>query len=261
VSSQIEEIDVMTEGYKSILFKIHTLILLWIFVLAPCAAANAASDQLPLSAQKKIIVLDPGHGGYDNGAKGPDGTLEKNATLAFARVLAEALNKTYDVVLTRTDDYWVDLLTRTATANHLNADLFISIHTGGSFLHQAGGISLYYFEKASTPPFRPDTDSMETIKRNTQHTPWSEIQIRHQDASKTLAELILKRINETPQFKADVQGAPLVVLEGADMPAILIEIGYITNPIDEKSLNDISSLTDIADRVKSGIDDFFEKTK
>ncbi len=251
----------MTEGYKLIFFKFHAVILLWAFLLGPCAIATAASGQFPVPIQKKIIVLDPGHGGYDNGAKGPDGALEKTATMAFARVLAEELNKTYEVVLTRTDDYFVDLLTRTATANHLNADLFISIHTGGSFLHQASGISLYYYEKASTSAFGPETESMETLKPTPLQAPWSDIQNKHQNTSKTLAELIQTRINETPQFKAEIQGAPLMVLEGADMPAVLIEIGYITNPVDEKSLNDISALTDIADKIKSGIDDFFEKAR
>jgi len=261
VSSQIEKIDVMTEGYRLILFKIHTVILLWVFLLAPCAIARAASDPSPLSTQKRIIVLDPGHGGYDNGAKGSDGTLEKTATLEFARVLAEALKNTYAVVLTRTDDYRVDLLTRTATANHLNADMFISIHTGGSFLHQAGGISLYYYEKASTSAFGSEADAMPTLKHSTLQTPWSDIQNKHQEASKTLAELIMNRINQTPEFKAEFQGAPLMVLEGADMPAVLIEIGYITNPVDEKNLNDISWMTDAASRIKSGIDDFFEKAR
>jgi N-acetylmuramoyl-L-alanine amidase len=261
VSSQIEKIDVMTEGYRLILFKIHTVILLWIFLLAPCAIAAAASDSSPVSNQKKIIVLDPGHGGYDKGAKGPDGAFEKTATMVFARVLAEALNNTYEVVLTRTDDYWVDLLTRTATANHLDADMFISIHTGGSFLHQASGIALYYYEKASTSAFGPAADAMETLKHTPLETPWSDIQNKHQEASKTLAELILNRIDETPQFKADLQGAPLMVLEGADMPAVLIEIGYITNPVDEKNLNDISWMTDAASRIKSGIDDFFQKSR
>jgi N-acetylmuramoyl-L-alanine amidase len=251
----------MTEGYKSILFKIHTVILLGIFLLASCAVARAASGPSPLSTQQRIIVLDPGHGGYDNGAKGPEGTLEKTATLEFARVLAETLKDTYKVILTRTDDYRVDLLTRTATANHINADLFISIHTAGSFLHQAGGISLYYYEKASTSAFGSEPDTMETLKHDTLQTPWSDIQNKHQEASKTLAELILKRINQTPEFKADIQGAPLMVLEGADMPAVLIEIGYITNPVDEKNLNDISWMTDVASRIKSGIDDFFEKTQ
>jgi N-acetylmuramoyl-L-alanine amidase len=261
VSSQIEEIDVMTEGYKLFFLKFHAVILLWAFLLGPCAIANAASDHLPDSIRQKIIVLDPGHGGYDNGAKGPDGVLEKTATMEFARVLAEELNKTYEVVLTRTDDYFVDLLSRTATANHLDADLFISIHTGGSFLHQASGISLYYYEKASILGFGPETDAMETLKQTPLQATWSDIQNKHQKASKTLAELIQNRINETPQFKTDIQGAPLMVLEGADMPAVLIEIGYITNPIDEKSLSDISSLTDIADRIKSGINDFFQKTR
>jgi N-acetylmuramoyl-L-alanine amidase len=251
----------MTEGYKLIFFKIPTVILFWVLLLAPCAVANAASDPIIAEIQKKIIVLDPGHGGYDNGAKGPDGTFEKTATMEISRILAQELSKTYDVVFTRTDDYWVDLLTRTSTANHLNADMFISIHTGASFLHQASGISLYYYEKSSTPAFGAEADSMESLKHATLQAPWSDIQNKHQEASKTLAELILKRINETPQFKADIQGAPLMVLEGADMPAVLIEIGYITNPVDEKSLSDISALTDIADRIKSGIDDFFQKSR
>ncbi len=251
----------MPAGYKLNLFKLPTVILLWVFMIALPVIANATSNQLRSSIQNKIIVLDPGHGGYDKGAQGPDGTFEKTVTMAFARILAEELKKTYEVVLTRTDDYWVDLLTRTAMANHLNADVFISIHTGGSFLHQASGISLYYYEKASASALTPEDDSVESLKKSDLQASWTDIQNKHQKASKTLAEILLNRINETPQFKADIQGAPLMVLEGADMPAVLIEIGYITNPIDEKSLNDISALTDIADRIKSGIDDFFEKTR
>ena len=251
----------MTEGYKLIFFKIPTVILFWVLLLAPCAVANAASDPIIAEIQKKIIVLDPGHGGYDNGAKGPDGTFEKTATMEISRILAQELSKTYDVVFTRTDDYWVDLLTRTSTANHLNADMFISIHTGASYLHQVSGISLYYYEKVSTSELMSEENSLNALKKNELQTSWSDIQNMHQKKSKTLAELIMNRINEVPQFKADIQGAPLLVLEGADMPAVLVEIGYITNPIDEKSLSDISSLTDIADQIKSGIDDYFEKTR
>jgi N-acetylmuramoyl-L-alanine amidase len=66
-------------------------------------------------------------------------------------------------------------------------------------------------------------------------------------------------MNEPAQFKTEIQGVPLVVLEGADMPAVLIEVGYITNPADEKMLKDIDSLSDIAKKIKRGIDDFFEK--
>jgi N-acetylmuramoyl-L-alanine amidase len=251
----------MQAGYNAILLKFQTVIFLSVFMLAVPSIANATSNQSGVSNQKITIVLDPGHGGYDNGAKGPEGTFEKTVTMAFARILAQELNKTYEVVMTRTDDYWVDLLTRTAMANHLNADMFISIHTGGSFLQQAGGISLYYYERVSTSDLMPEGDSIEAFKKAGSQASWSDIQNKHQKASKTLAELILNRINETHQFKAEIQGAPLIVLEGADMPAILVEIGYITNPIDEKYLNDTSSLTDIADRIKSGIDDYFQKAQ
>lgn len=250
----------MTAGYKLILFKFHTVILLLVFVLSPFAITNAKSDKFRFSFQKKTIVLDPGHGGYDKGAKGPDGTFEKTVNMELAQVLAVELGKTYEVVLTRTDDYWVDILTRTAMANHLNADLFISIHTGGSFLHQANGISLYYYEKVSTPAFMPEANSMEGFKNSNLQASWSDIQNRHQKSSKDLAELLLNRINDPPSFKTEIQGAPLMVLEGADMPAVLIEVGYITNPADEIKLNDINILSDISERIKNGIEDFFEKT-
>jgi N-acetylmuramoyl-L-alanine amidase len=77
-----------------------------------------------------------------------------------------------------------------------------------------------------------------------------------------LAELIQNRINEQIiLIESKIQGAQLKVLEGADMPAILVEIGYITNPADEKSLNDINFLSNVARVIRSGIDDFFEKVQ
>ncbi len=254
----------MMKGYKPILFKLHIVIILLLFMmLAHPAIAEAKSNKLNFQIQKKTIVIDPGHGGYDKGAKGPDGTFEKNVTMELARVLAAELEKTYKVILTRTDDYWIDILKRTAMANHLNADMFISIHTGGSFLHQASGISLYYYEKVSTSALMLETESMEGTKSSNFKERWSNVQGRHQKNSKIFAERILnslkKKIGKTVEYNTEIQGAPLMVLEGADTPAILIEIGYITNPKEEKSLNDINVLSDIAEKIKNGIDDFFEK--
>lgn len=255
----------MIKGYKPILFKRHIVILLLLFMmLAHPAITKAKSNKLDFQNQKKIIVLDPGHGGYDKGAQGPDGTFEKTVTMELARVLALELEKTYNVVLTRTDDYWIDILERTAMANHLNADMFISIHTGGSFLHQASGISLYYYEKASTSALMLETESMEESKSSNIKELWSNIQGRHQKNSKVLAEYILnslkEKIADNVEYNAEIQGAPLMVIEGADTPAVLIEIGYISNPTEEKSLNDINVLSDIARKIKKGIDEFFEKT-
>ena len=256
----------MIKGYKPILFKRHIVILLLLFMmLAHPAITKAKSNKLDFQNQKKTIVLDPGHGGYDKGAQGPDGTFEKTVTMELARVLALELEKTYNVVLTRTDDYWIDILERTAMANHLNADMFISIHTGGSFLHQASGISLYYYEKASTSALMLETESMEESKSSNFKEQWSNIQGRHQKNSKVLAEHILnslkEKIADNVEYNAEIQGAPLMVLEGADTPAILIETGYITNPKEEKSLNDINVLSDMARKIKKGIDIFFEKTQ
>ena len=134
----------MLIGYKSTFFKFHWIVIVLLFIFTHPAITSAKHNKHYNLVQKKTIVLDPGHGGYDKGAQGPDGTFEKNVTMEFARVLAAKLEKTYKVVLTRTDDYLVDSLKRTAMANHLHADLFISIHTGGSFLHHARGISFYY---------------------------------------------------------------------------------------------------------------------
>ena len=255
----------MMKGYKPILFKLPMVIILLLFMmLAHFATAEAKSSKLDFQNQKKTIVLDPGHGGYDKGAQGPEGTFEKTVTMELARVLALELEKTYNVILTRTDDYWVDILTRTAMANHMNADMFISIHTGGSFLHQASGISLYYYEKLSTPALMLETESMGESRSSNFKELWSNIQDRHQKNSKVLAKHILKnlkkKIGENAEYSADIQGAPLMVLEGADMPAVLIEIGYITNPKEEKLLNDIVELTFLAQKIKKGIDEYFEKT-
>ena len=254
----------MMKSYKPILFKRHIVIILLLFMmLAHFTIAEAKSNKLDFQNQKKTIVIDPGHGGYDIGAKGPDGTFEKNVTMELARVLALELEKTYKVILTRTDDYWIDILERTAMANHLNADMFISIHTGGSLLHQASGVSLYYYEKTSTSALMLETESMEGSSSSNFKERWSNIQGRHQKNSKVLAERILnnlkEKIGENVEYNAQIQGAPLMVLEGADTPAILIEIGYLTNPKEEKSLNDINVLSVFPEKSKRASMSFLKK--
>jgi N-acetylmuramoyl-L-alanine amidase len=254
----------MMKKDKLIQFNIYIVIILLLFMMPiHFAIVQAASNEFLSQMKEKIIVIDPGHGGYDKGAQGTDGTFEKMVTMEFARMLAEELKKTYKVVLTRTDDYWIDILDRTALANHLKADMFISIHTGGSFLHQASGLLVYYYEKISASVFMPEAEPMKTSGNSNLNEIWSDIQNRHQKDSKILAERILyslkERKEEHNEYTAGIQGAPLMVLEGADMPAILIEIGYITNPKEEKSLNDIVSMSFLAQKIKKGIDIFFEK--
>ncbi|MGB2929517.1 MAG: N-acetylmuramoyl-L-alanine amidase [Desulfobacterales bacterium] len=228
-----------------------------------CSQPLQATPKKPIFAkQNKTIILDPGHGGHDNGASGPEGTFEKNVTLELARTVAAELENTYRVILTRTDDYFLNIPSRTSMANHSKADLFISIHSGGSFLHQANGITLYFFNEISESVLTPDTDPSKPFEKIDDRSPWSNIQNRHQRSSKILAQLLLNRINEQAIFKkSEMLGAPLMVLEGADMPAVCLEIGYITNSAEEKSLRDISVLSNIVQGIRNGIDDFFEKVR
>lgn len=249
----------MSASYKSYVQKHPITLIFFLLIFAFPVTTEANPKKMRFHLQKKTIVIDPGHGGYETGGQGPDGTFEKTVTLKFAQVLAEELGKTYKTILTRTDDYWVDIPARSATANHVGADMFISIHTGGSFLHQASGMSLYYYQKTSKSTLTLDPDSSKEFKNDNPEVSWANIQDRHQQNSKILAESVRDRIGRQTQYKPEIEGAPLMVLEGADMPAILIEIGYITNPVDEKSLLDIDVLSKIAQAMRNGIDDFFEK--
>ena len=238
-------------------------LLIFLGILLICPWTLAAKPKKPVFAkQKKIIVLDPGHGGHDKGALGPEGTFEKNVTLDLARMVAAELENAYRVILTRTDNYFLNIPSRTSMANHAKADLFISIHAGGSFLHQASGITLYFFSEISESVLTPDIDLSKPLERINHRFPWSDIQNRHQRSSKILAQLLLNRISEQTIFKKnEMVGLPLLVLEGADMPAVCLEIGYITNPAEEKSLQDISVLSNIVQGIRNGIDDFFEKVR
>lgn len=252
----------MSACYNPFFIKRHC-ILIFLGILFIFPGTLEANLKKPVFAkQKKTIVLDPGHGGHDKGALGPDGTFEKNVTLDLARMLATELNNTYRVILTRTDDYFLNIPSRTSMANHVKADLFISIHSGGSFLHQASGITLYFFKEILESTLTPNIDPSRPFKEINNRSPWSNIQNRHQASSKILAQLMLNRINEQTIFKkSEILDAPLMVLEGADMPAVCLEIGYITNPAEEKSLQDISVLSNIAQGIRNGIDNFFEKVR
>ena len=212
------------------------------------------------SKDKKIVVLDPGHGGYDNGARGPEGIMEKTVTLSLAQRIEAELEDVYKVVLTRTDDYGMKIFERTAVANHLKADLFISLHTGGSFLHKTSGISIFYFDEISIA----DQEKRPALSKSDKNIPapiaWHTIQIKHKKWSRALAETIREHLeDQTGSLKRPVQTAPLMVLEGADMPAVLIEIGYLTNPAEEKKLIDPDYLSELAKDIRNGIIDFFNK--
>ena len=233
--------------------------LAWVVLLALLALSTPVdAKKLLFDDRMGTIVLDPGHGGNDKGAIGPAGTFEKDVTLALARLIAGNLNTDFRVVLTRTDDYGLDLFKRTGTANHGHADLFVSLHTGASFLHNAKGLTIFYH----MPVVSKDTMQAPTLSGNgaNSQTPWHEIQNRHATQSVRLAETIQKQLLTQATFiESRVQAAPLAVLQGADAPAVLIEVGYLTNPIQEKDLKDPAIMADYARGISLGIRAFLRK--
>ena len=235
-------------------------IFIMIFTLIVCTSISLEkANPQNVNSGKKTIALDPGHGGYDKGAQGVNGTLEKSVTLALSKMIMMELKNNYTVILTRSDDYWVDAYNRAGIANHSEADIFISIHMGGSFLHQTNKTSIcYYREFSDQSADSGNFQNRPPIDRDVQ-TDWTDISKRHETTSRLLAERIQQTLDSEATFtNIEVKGAPLMVLEGADMPAILIELGHITNPAVEKSFKDNRILSTTARKIKRGVDAFFE---
>jgi N-acetylmuramoyl-L-alanine amidase len=199
-----------------------------------------------------IVTLDPGHGGHDRGARGPTGLLEKVVTLELAHKLALRLESRYLVRLTRSDDYTVELHQRTATANQAKADLFISLHTGAGFAHATQGLAVYYYQTG-----KPGTESMVKGAAVAEPRQWKDLQQRYAAASKALAAHMQRALEAMPQKPScQVLGAPLAVLQGADMPAILIEVGHLTHPTTEKLLSQSHGLDALVNAIDQGIERF-----
>ena len=238
---------------------IITLSIVLILIFSPL---QASSEQFVLDALPKTVVLDPGHGGHDAGAKGPGGALEKTVALNLARKIAAVLKDRFRVILTRADDYWIDIPERTAVANNAGADLFVSLHTGASFLHQQTGMSVFFFAEAPgrTPPNESPVEN--PPDGGARAIPWDIIQSRHLNSSRELARLLYQYlIHPAAPRQGGFQGAPLMVLRGADMPAVLIEPGYLTNPVEEKLMTNPESMALIAEKISNAIIVFLKKSE
>jgi N-acetylmuramoyl-L-alanine amidase len=218
------------------------------------SAASPSEFKLPFwGREKKTIVIDPGHGGDDFGAKGPNGTLEKSVALALAQRIQAELDGPYRVVLTRSDDYGMGVQRRTGLANHQRADLFLSVHTGASLLRDTGGMIFYYFGAPAGAGSEPRQD------RGGPTLPWDRLQQAHIAQSRRLVDGLKSRVCDAGTGpRCQVLAAPLLVLEGADMPAVLVEFGHLTHPPDEAMLTDPGALDRLARAVHQGVDDFFQ---
>ncbi len=196
----------------------------------------------------RTIVIDAGHGGDEEGAKGPDGTLEKNVTLSVARRLKAALEARLGVrvILTRDGDQTVGLDERAALANNNKADLFISLHANASVrqhcercrsvLPEPRGVR----RSRRSGSRRGETEALPVVGGGTRDIEvilWEMAQARYIEQSAALAQAVEAALRErVPMSPRAIQQAPFRVLVGANMPAVLVEMGFITNAEQEKQL-------------------------
>jgi N-acetylmuramoyl-L-alanine amidase len=202
----------------------------------------------------ETVVIDPGHGGEVDiegvrgpGAKGPGGTLEKHLTLTVARLLKSALEARLGVraLLTREDDRTVYLDERAAFANNNKADLFISLHLNASVSPKPTGAEVFFLSLDGYSPEARRVAQMEGAvvqtstggDRQVEMMLWEMAQLQHLEQSAIVAGLVEEtlrtRVKMTPRA---IQQAPFRVLVGANMPAVLVELGFISNPEEEKLL-------------------------
>jgi N-acetylmuramoyl-L-alanine amidase len=211
------------------------------------------------------IVIDAGHGGHDTGTIGPNGLLEKDVVLDVAKRLGRLLESRLgaEVIYTRQDDTFIPLETRTAIANRERADLFISIHANSSHDSDARGVETYYLNFTSSP------EALEVAARENAVSEKSIHEL--QDLVKKIA--LKDKIDESREFAGDVQEslygglalnnagirnrgikkAPFIVLIGANMPSILAEISFVSNPTDERKMETSEHRQRIAESLYRGV--------
>jgi len=252
----------------------------------PAIAPPAASQPVPTMPQlglarkskpknaKKIVVIDPGHGGVDPGAISVSGRHEKNITLRVARRMKKALEGTgrYRVVLTRNRDIFIRLRDRVSRARDANADLFISIHADTIKNRKIRGASVYTLsEKAS------DKEAADLADRENKADVIAGIDLTHesQEVTNILIDLAQREtMNQSARFAAMLvdelknkvkvlrrshRFAGFAVLKAPDIPSVLIELGFLSNRNDDKSLHDPKYQARIASGIRLAVDTYFTR--
>ncbi len=229
--------------------------------------------QQPAKLRDVIIAIDAGHGGDDPGAKGPSGVYEKNVVLKIAKNLAEVINKERGMraVLIRKGDYYIKLRNRIEKAREYKADLFISIHADAFRDPKVRGSSVYVLSKkgASSEAAKwlaekeNSSDLIGGVSLEDKDDLVASVlldlsQTASLEASIDIADRILKGLRKVGKVhKRNVQSAPFAVLKSPDIPSILIEMAFISNPIEEKKLTNLKHRKKMSNAILIGLKGYF----
>jgi len=238
---------------------------------APGTPAGRASVQ---AKKLRTIVIDPGHGGTEVGAKGKFGHVEKDVTLAIALKLKALIEKnlSFGVVLTRDKDVDVPVENRAAVANNVKADLFISIHTNGSRQKAAEGSETFFLSLGPTPD--EETRRLAYLENNGSRIDdhvdkrseddvkmilWDMAQAAYIRQSSQLADLIQAELNSLLGTRnRGIKQAPFKVLTGVACPAVLIEAAFISNPDEERKLATDQFQASVAEAIFRGLSKYLQ---
>lgn len=239
-------------------------------------AEKAAANKPVIKANnntKKVIVLDPGHGGQDPGAIGYSGVYEKNITLAMGRELKALLDKKgkYKVYLTRNTDKFIPLRERVKIARRYKADLFMSIHADSALNRSAKGLSVYTLsetasdkEAAALAERENKADVISGLNLVEHSKEVSDILINlaqreTMNRSSEFASFMVQEMRQSVKLVANTHRfAGFAVLKAPDIPAVLLEMGYLSNRQEEKLLQQKSYRKKLAESASEAIDKYFE---
>ncbi len=236
-------------------------------------AAQTALPARPDFPPLRSIVLDAGHGGHDSGTVGPGGLQEKDLVLDVTKRVARLLEDKLGVkiLLSRDSDHFVTLRDRTSFANRERADLFVSIHANGHRVAASQGVEVYFLSSEATDSAARQVAAAENSVVQLEKPAngrggrtdvvksilWELAQSEFQSESSRLAETVLDAMTQALRIpNRGVKQAGFYVLGGAAMPAILVEIGFVTNPKEEKRLKDSRYRDEIARAIVSGLADY-----
>lgn len=241
---------------------------------SPAPSANPPAEiHNPLaSAHTILIAVDAGHGGEDPGAHGKAGTHEKNVTLAIARLLKQKIDATAHLkaVLIRDGDYFIPLQERTAKARRLHADLFVSVHADAFINNQARGSSVFALsEKGATSVaarwlarHENEADEIGGVNVHSKNpylaqTLFDLSQTATINDSLKMAKAVLTQLSHVNTLhKGEVEQAGFAVLKSPDIPSILVETAFITNPEEEQRLDDVHYRDKLADAILAGLQSY-----
>jgi N-acetylmuramoyl-L-alanine amidase len=214
------------------------LFLILIFSFLPACCPNASAENI--KTKPTSILIDPGHGGRDNGAKSITGLKEKDFNLYMAFALKNRLEKNFRVKLTRDSDYFTDNDSRVNKANTESYQLFISIHSGSLFTQNISeNIFIGYFDTGTKTREAP-----EIFLTQNSHTNQSI------SLANSLSETLKKR------YKTIVSGAPFINLGYINRPAVIIEIGNLNSPHDSVSMKNPEYIENTAEMIAAGIKNY-----